>query len=78
MQFLRAGKVRLTFDDPVTCSSILKSGLDLGDVTVQLSPADERMRSVHLRDLPVEVDHESVSSFFSAYGEVLSIDHCFF
>ena len=78
VQFLRAGKVHLTFDDPVTCSSILKNGLDLGDVTVQLSPADERMRSVHLRDLPVEVDHESVSSFFSAYGEVLSTDHCFF
>ena len=78
VQFLRAGKVRLTLDDPVTYSSILKNGLDLGDVTVQLCPADERMRSVHLRDLPVEVDHESVSSFFSAYGEVLYIDHCFF
>ena len=56
----------------------MKNGLDLGDVTVQLSLADERVRFVHLRDLPVEVDHDSISTFFSAYGEVLSIDHCHF
>ena len=78
VQFLRAGKVRLTFDVPETCSAVLRNGLDLGDVTVQLSPADERVRLVHLRDLPVKVDHDFVSTFFSTYGEVLSIDHCYF
>ena len=36
------------------------------------------MRLVHLRDLPVEVDHDNVSTFFSAYGKVLSVDHCYF
>ena len=70
--------VRLTFDDPETCSTVLKDGLDLGDVTVQLFAADDRVHLVHLRDLPVEVDHDNVSTFFSAYGEVLSIDHCYF
>ena len=54
VQFLRAGRVRLTFQDPETCSETLKDGLDLGDVSVQLFPTDERLRSVHLRDLPVE------------------------
>ena len=39
-QFLRAGRVRLTFDDPESCAAVLKSGLDLGDVAVQLFPAD--------------------------------------
>ena len=78
VQFLRAGKVRITFDDPVTCATVLKNGLDLGDVVVQLFPADERVRLVHLRDLPVEVDHDKVSSLFSGYGEVLSVDHCYF
>ena len=78
VQFLRTGRVRLTFDDPETCSTVLKDGLDLGDVTVQLFPADDRVRLVHLRDLPVEVDHDNVSTFFSAYGEVLSVDHCYF
>ena len=78
VQFLRAGTVRLTFDDPETCSTVLKDGLDLGDLTVQLFPADDRVRLVHLRDLPDEVDHDNVSTFFSAYGEVLSVDHCYF
>lgn len=77
-QFLRAGRVRLTFDDPESCAAVLKSGLDLGDVAVQLFPADERVRLVHLRDLPIEVGHDAVSSFFSTYGEVLSVDHCYF
>ena len=78
VQFLRAGRVRLTFDDPESCAAVLKSGLDLGDVAVQLFPADERVRLVHLRDLPIEVSHDAVSSFFSTYGEVLSVDHCYF
>ena len=78
VQFPRAGRVRLTFDDPETCSTVLKDGLDLGDITVQLFPADDRVRLVHLRDLSVEVDHDNVSTFFSAYGEVLSVDHCYF
>ena len=48
VQFLRAGRVRLTFDDPETCSTVLKDGLDLGDVTVPLFPAVDRVRLVHL------------------------------
>ena len=78
VQFLRAGRVRLTFDDPESCAAVLKSGLDLGDVAVQLFPADERVRLVHLRDLPIEVGHDAVSSFFSTYGEVLSVEYCHF
>ena len=77
-QLLRDGRVRLTFDDPESCAAVLKSGLNLGDVAVQLFPADERVRLVHLRDLPIEVGHDAVSSFFSTYGEVLSVDHCYF
>ena len=78
VQFLRAGKVRLTCQDPGTCSEMLKDGLDLGDVSVQLSPADERLRTIHLRDLPTEIDQAAVSGFFAEFGEVLSVDHCFF
>ena len=77
MQFLRAGKLRLTFQDAEACSAVLKDGLDL-DFLVQLLPADDRIRVVHLRDLPVEVDDDSVSAFLSDYGEVLSVDHCHF
>jgi len=78
VQFLTAGKVRLTFDDHETCSAVLKNVLDLGDAAAQLFPADERVHIVHLRNLPLEVNHEALSIFFPAYGEVLSIDHCHF
>ena len=78
MQFLRAGKVRVTFQDSQTCSQILEDGLDLGDVSVQLFPADERLRTVYIRDLPVEIDDDVVSSFLADFGEVLPVDYCFF
>ena len=78
VQFLRAGKVRLTFEDPEVCSAVLRNGLELEGLSVQLMPADDRLRCVHLRDLPVEVDNDVVSSFLSRYGEVLSVDHCYF
>ena len=77
VQFLRAGRVRLTFQDPETCAQVLKVGLDLGDFSVDLFPADDRLRTVHLRDLPVEVEEEVVLSFLAGFGEVLSVSHCF-
>ena len=78
VQFLRAGRVRVTFQDSQTCSQILEDGLDLGDVSVQLFPADERLRTVYIRDLPVEIEHEVVSNFLAEFGEVLSVGYCFF
>ena len=65
VQFLRAGKVRLTFDDPEVCSAVLRNGLELEGLSVQLMPADDRLRCVEIRDLPVEVDNDVVSSFLS-------------
>ena len=78
VQFLRAGKVRLTVDDAEVCSAVLRNGLELEGLSVQLMPADDRLSSVYLRDLPVEVDNDVVSSFLPRYGEVLSVDHCYF
>ena len=41
VQFLRAGKVRLTFDDPEVCSAVLRNGLEHEGLSVQLMPADD-------------------------------------
>ena len=38
----------------------------------------ESTLSVFDQDLPLEVNHDALSIFFPAYGEVLSIDHCHF
>ena len=78
VHFLRAGKVRLTFKDPEVCSAVLRNGLELEGLSVQLMPADDRLRCVYLRDLPFEVDNDVVSSFLLRYGEVLSVDNCYF
>ena len=77
VQFLRSGKVRVTLQGSQTCSQILEDGLGLGDVSVHLFPADERLRTVYIRDLPVEIDDDVVSSFLADFGEVLSVDYCF-
>ena len=78
VQFPRAGKVRLTFEDPEVCSAVLRNGLELEGLSVQLMPADDRLRSVYLRDFAVEVDNDVVSAFLSRYGEILPVDHCYF
>lgn len=78
VQFLGAGRVPLTFQDSETCSQVVKDGLDLCDVSVQLHPTDERLCIVHLQDLAFEIDKEVVSSFLAEFGEVLSVSHCFF
>ena len=58
----------MTFDDPEVCSAVLRNGLELESLSVQLMPADDRLRSVYLRGLPVEVDNDVVSSFLQDMG----------
>ena len=78
IQFLRSGRVRLTFADHETCEDVFQSGIEYDGLPFHLVPADSRFRTVYLRDLPVEVDDQTVLSFFSDYGEVLSIKYdCF-
>ena len=49
-----------------------------GTLEVDLFPADDRLRTVHLRDLPVEIEEEVVLSFLAGFGEVFSVNHRFF
>lgn len=78
VQFLRVGRVRLTFDDPVTRDEVLANGLVFDGAPLRLTSTDDRFRIAFLRDLPVEADDEAVSAFCSAYGDVLSVEHCYF
>ena len=69
VQFLRAEKVCLTFDHPEVRSAVLRNGLELEGLSVQLMPADDRLRAVYVRDLPVEVDNDVVSLLESLRSE---------
>ena len=73
-QFLRSGRVRLTFCDSDTSDAVLEKGLDYDGVPLRLLPAESRLRTVYLRDLPVEIGDAVVSSL-SEYGEVLSAEY---
>ena len=73
VQFLRGGLVRLTFKDSTSCDNLVTHGLVYGDVQVRVFRADNRVRSVFVRDLPSEVPDDDVRGFFGSFGEVLSV-----
>ena len=58
--------------------AVRTNGLELEGLSVQLMPADDRLRYVYVRNLPFEVDNNVFSSFFLRYAEVLSVDHSYF
>ena len=61
--------MRLTFKDPEVCGEeVVRRGLHFDGLPICPAPADDRLRNVYLRDLPVEINNEVVSSFFSDYG----------
>ena len=65
VQFLKLGRVRLTFDDPATAADVLESGIVFEGASLRLSPADTRLRSVYLHDMPAKIDDEVITTFFS-------------
>ena len=73
VQFLQRGRVRLTFKDSACCDDLVAQGLLYGDVRLHVFRADSRVCSVYVRDLPSEVPDDDVTSFFSSFGDVLSI-----
>lgn len=68
-EFLKLGRIRLTFNNPDTAADVLESGIVSEGTPLRLSPTDTRLRTVHLRDLPTEDEDEVVTTFFSEYGK---------
>ena len=73
MQFLRGGRVRLTFKDQASCDDLISTGLVFDDVHVRVVRADLRFRSVYVRDLPFEVPDDDVKTLYESYGDVRSV-----
>lgn len=73
VQFLRGGTVRLTFKDFAVCDGFFDHGFAYNDVPLRVVRAESNVRSVYLRDLPIEVPDDAVSAFFSAFGQVISV-----
>ena len=79
VQFLRNGRVRVTTKTSDYRDELLGGSTFLfGDVPIPVTAADQPLRSVFLRDLPVEVPDVDVKSVFESFGVVHSVHPCFF
>ena len=69
VQFLRNGRVRVTTKTSDYQDEFLEGSLFLfGDVPIPVTAADQPLRSVFVRDLPVEVPDADVKSVFESFG----------
>ena len=79
VQFLRNGRVRVTTKTSDYRNELLEGSTFLfGDVPIPVTAADQPLRSVFVRDLPVEVPDVDVKSVFESFGVVHSVHPCFF
>ena len=73
VQFLRGGAVRLAFNDAALCDQCFEHGLVYQGIPLRIVRAEANVRSVFLRDLPLEAADDVVSAFFASFGKVLSV-----
>ena len=74
VQFLRGGKVRVSFKDRAVRDHHLSEGIRFAGHDIPVTRHAEKVTTVYLRDLPYEVAGDDVFDFFGAYGEVLTVE----
>ena len=74
VQFLRSGKIRVTFCEKAVCDHHLSEGVRFEDQDIPVTRDADKVTVLYLRDLPYEVSGEDVFDFFSIYGEVLTVE----
>ena len=79
VQFLRNGRVRVAAKTAEYRDELLEGSTFLyGDVSVPVTAADQYIRPVFVRDLPVELSDDDVKCAFESFGVVHSVHQCFF
>ena len=79
VQFLRNGRVRVTAKTSEYRDELLEGSTFLyGDVPIPVTAADQHIRPVFVRDLPVELSDDDVKCAFESFGVVRSVHQCFF
>ena len=73
VQFLRGGVVRITFKDQAVRDDVLARGVSFQGNSLRVVCAMSEVRSVYVRDLPIEVPDDVVSAFLSSYGDVVLV-----
>lgn len=78
VQFLRGGKVRVSFQEKALRDEFLSEAFVFGDIAIPVTRHEEKITTLHVRDLPYEVDSEDVLAFFETYGDVSSVERSSF
>ena len=74
VQFLRGGKVRVSFCEQAVRDHLLSEGMCLDGMEIPVTKDAEEVTVLYVRDLPYEVSDEDVIDFFSTFGEVLIVE----
>jgi len=74
VQFLRNGRVRVSFLEKETRDRFLSEGMRFEDQEIPVTRDGQKVTVVYIRDLPYEVASDDVIDFFSSYGEVLTAE----
>ena len=73
VQFLRGGVVRLTFEDVAVRDDVLARGISFQEIQLRVVSAMSEVRVLYVRDLPVEVPDDVVSSLLASFGDVVHV-----
>lgn len=74
IQFLRGGKVRVSFKEASLRDHHFSEGLLFDDLKIPVTKDGDKVTTVYLRDLPYEVGGDDVFDFFGAFGTVLTVE----
>ena len=74
VQFLRSGRVRVSFREKADRDHFLSEGMRLDDQDIPVTRDAEKVTVLYIRDLPYEVATDDVVDFFSSFGEVLTVE----
>ena len=74
VQFLRNGRVRVSFYEKETRDHFLSEGMRFEDEDIPVTKDGQKVTVLFIQDLPYEVASDDLIDFFSSYGEVLTVE----
>ena len=74
VQFLRNGRVRVSFHEKETRDHFLSEGMLFEDEDIPVTKDGQKVTVLLIWDLPYEVASDDIIDFFSSYGEILTVE----
>ena len=78
VQFVPGFFVRVTFSTVQDRFDVFRYGLEIDGVKIPLTEAESTTRFVYVHHCPVEVSDAAVKDALSGFGEVLSVESCYY